>query len=219
VKIAGSHEIAASRERVWDAMQDPAVLARTLPGCQSLEVTGPDEYAATVNAGVASVKGIYRGSVRLTDQQEPERYTLHARGAGGPGTIQAEAEVRLEEKDDATVVHYDADAVVGGMIGGVGQRMLVGVAKKTAGEFFSAVEQDLVHGPVVAEEPAAAGAPAEAAAPGEREAAPAPGQVFSRPAAPAAEGSRPVELGLAVVLGAAIALIGVAVGRRSVRRD
>jgi uncharacterized protein len=213
VKVSGNHTLPVPRERVWEALQDPAVLARTIPGCEALEVTGPDAYTATVTAGVASVKGTYRGSVQLLDKDAPSAYRLTAEGAGAPGTIRADALVRLEEGHEGTTISYDAEAIVGGMIGGVGQRMLAGVARKTAGEFFAAVERELVHGPVSA--PAAvAPTPLEAegmAMPGEP---PQVGQVFAGapPSAPAER--RTVELLGAALVGAAIALVGVAVGRR-----
>lgn len=213
MNIVGSYSLAVPRQRVWDALQDPAVLARTLPGCEALEVTGPDAYAATVTAGVASVKGTYRGRVQLIDKQEPAAYRLTAEGSGAPGTIQADAVVRLEADDDRTTISYDAEAVVGGMIGGVGQRMLAGVAKKTAGEFFAAVERELVHGPALV--PDAMAPPAHVAGAVTPEAAPAVGQVFAgAPAAVPRDERRVTELLAAVVVGAAIALAGVAVGRR-----
>jgi uncharacterized protein len=213
MNIVGSYSLAVPRQRVWDALQDPAVLARTLPGCEALEVTGPDAYAATVTAGVASVKGTYRGSVQLIDKQAPTAYRLTAEGSGAPGTIRADAVVRLEADDERTTISYDAEAVVGGMIGGVGQRMLAGVAKKTAGEFFAAVERELVHGPALA--PAAMAAPTLEAGAVTTEASPAVGQVFAgAPAAAPRDERRVTELLAAVVVGAAIALAGVAVGRR-----
>lgn len=208
MRIAGSHTIDAPREDVWKALHDPAVLARTLPGCQQLEVVGPDRYAATVNAGVASIKGVYKGEVELTEKQAPERYTMRASGAGGPGTIQADAAVTLHDEGGATRIEYDADAVVGGMIGGVGQRMLVGVAKKTAGEFFTAVERDIVEGPVPA-------ARAEQAPGGPEEAARETGQVFpGRAPAPSRDATKYL---IGALVGAAIALIGVIVGQRIAR--
>lgn len=207
MRIAGSHTINAPRADVWKALQDPAVLARTLPGCQQLEVVGPDRYAATVNAGVASIKGTYQGEVELTGKQEPERYTMRASGAGGPGTIQADASVTLHDEGGATRITYDADAVVGGMIGGVGQRMLVGVAKKTAGEFFTAVERDLVEGPLPAAPPTEAErVPAEVGA--------GVGQVFAGRPAPAGAPDATKYL-VGALVGAAIALLGVLVGRRT----
>lgn len=136
------------RDRVWSALHDPAVLVRTIPGCERLEETGPDTYRMTVTAGVASIKGVYQGEVSLAEPEAPQRFVLRARGQGAPGTVDATVEVRLSEVEDGTRVDYDAEAVVGGMIGGVGQRMLTSVAKRTAGEFFTAVEKHLVSGDV-----------------------------------------------------------------------
>ncbi|GIH60563.1 SRPBCC family protein [Microbispora siamensis] len=144
MKVSGSALVAAERKRVWDALQDPGVLVRTIPGCERLETIGENVYAMTVTAGVASIKGVYQGEVALRDQEEPDRFTLGARGQGAPGTVEATVAVRLSDAGGGTRIDYDAEAVVGGMIGGVGQRMLASVAKKTAGEFFSAVERHLL---------------------------------------------------------------------------
>nr|BFE81363.1 hypothetical protein GCM10020093_039640 [Planobispora longispora] len=146
MKVAGSAVLGADRDRVWSALQNPDVLVRTIPGCERLEETGPDTYRMTVTAGVASIKGVYQGEVALSEPEAPNRFVLRARGQGAPGTVEATVEVRLSEVDGGTRIDYDAEAVVGGMIGGVGQRMLTTVAKRTAGEFFSAVENHLVSG-------------------------------------------------------------------------
>jgi carbon monoxide dehydrogenase subunit G len=143
MKVAGEVVLHAPIEQVWAALNDPAVLVRTIPGCERLETTGTDAYAMTVSAGVASIKGTYAGRVSLSDQRQPNSFTLNASGAGGPGTVSADVKVMLAESDGATRLSYDADAVVGGVIGGVGQRMLAGVAKKMAGEFFAQVDQVL----------------------------------------------------------------------------
>lgn len=144
MKITGSAVLGVERKRVWDALQDPAVLVRTIPGCERLEPIGEDVYKMTVTAGVASIKGVYQGEVALADPEEPERFVLRARGQGAPGTVEATVRVQLSEVEGGTRVDYDAEAVVGGMIGGVGQRMLSAVAKRTAGDFFSAVERHLL---------------------------------------------------------------------------
>jgi carbon monoxide dehydrogenase subunit G len=220
MNITGSHVIDALRPDVWKALHDPAVLARTLPGCQALEVIGPDRYAATVTAGVASIKGTYRGEVELVDKHEPEHTTLRISGAGAPGTVEADATVHLhEDGDGATRIEYAATAVIGGTVGGVGQRVLSGVAQRTAKDFFDALERDL-HGEVpVAPERAVAGAEAPAAAPTGTGAGAEVGTVFpgaaGRPAGD--EDRRRAELVGAMVLGALIALVGVLVGRRLVR--
>lgn len=221
MKVAGSAVIGVQRDRVWAALQDPAVLVRTIPGCERLEETGPDTYRMTVNAGVASVKGVYQGEVALAEPCAPESFTLRARGQGAPGTVEATVQVRLSEIDGGTRVDYDADAMIGGMIGGVGQRMLGSVAKRTAGEFFSAVEHHLRVPQGPSQEPVTAAPPVEAtapvtAAPGAStppavSAAPAPG-VYERPPKPHTE-TRPWVMLASFGMGAGIALTGVAVGR------
>ncbi|WP_326824059.1 SRPBCC family protein [Streptosporangium sp. NBC_01756] len=150
MKLAGSAVLGIDRDRVWSALQNPAVLVRTIPGCERLEETGPDTYRMTVTAGVASIKGVYQGEVALSEPDAPQRFVLRARGQGAPGTVEATVEIRLSEIEGGTRVDYDADAVIGGMIGGVGQRMLSSVAKRTAGEFFSAVESHLSSGTAAA---------------------------------------------------------------------
>ncbi|MGI8433852.1 MAG: SRPBCC domain-containing protein [Nocardioidaceae bacterium] len=144
MKGSGTAVRHAGRYEVWKALNDPQVLVRTIPGCQRLETIAEDTYRMTITAGVASIKGVYIGQVGLTQQEPPDRFVLKAAGSGGPDTVSAEVVVSLaEEAGSTTTLTYDADAVVGGMIGGVGQRMLSGVAKKTAGEFFSAVDDVL----------------------------------------------------------------------------
>ncbi|HEX6255195.1 MAG TPA: carbon monoxide dehydrogenase subunit G [Euzebyales bacterium] len=214
MKVNGSHVVHAPRQRVWDALQDPAVLVRTIPGCQELAEAGDDTYTARVHAGIASIKGIYDGEVQLTDQDPPNSYTLRATGSGGPGTIDATAVVTLVEDGDATRVDYDAHAVIGGPIAGVGQRVVVGVAKRNAKSFFDAVDGHLADRgePAVGVTPdaedrePATGAPTR---PGPRD-----GVVHYRPPEPPRPISMLAQLLSAALVGAAIALAGVAVGQR-----
>lgn len=143
MKIAGIASIGHTPEEVFAALTDPAVLARTLPGCQSLEQVGPDAYKMVITAGVAAIKGNYLGQVELSNRVPPSSFTMRAAGSGAPGTIQAEVQITLSAEGEGTLLTYDADAVVGGVIAGVGQRVLGGVAKKTAGEFFKGVDRYL----------------------------------------------------------------------------
>jgi carbon monoxide dehydrogenase subunit G len=210
VKVNGSATLHAPREKVWEALNDPAVLVRTIPGCQQLEEVGPDAYRMTITAGVASIKGTYQGDVALTDQQQPGAFTLKASGAGAPGTVSADVKVTLADADGTTRLDYDADAIVGGMIGGVGQRVLSGVAKKTAGEFFMAVDDVLTgKAPTVpAPREEAAGVAAPVAAPG----------VFTAPAAAPGGPFGREDFMWGVALGAAAALAGAIVGGLVARR-
>jgi carbon monoxide dehydrogenase subunit G len=237
MKIAGNATLHAPVEAVYAALRDPRVLVRTIPGCERLEQVGEDAYQLTVSAGVASIRGTYAGDVRLTDQRAPHGFVLRASGSGAPGTVSADVAVELASGDDSTtVLTWDADAVVGGMIGGVGQRLLAGVAKRTAGEFFAAVDDALTG---VGPEAAGDGRPARTTASGGGEAqaaVAAAGQggaglasgTTAGQAAPrvfTAPGRRPATAGLpggefaaGVVLGAAAALLGALVGGYLARR-
>jgi carbon monoxide dehydrogenase subunit G len=143
MKIEGTASLSHSPEKVFAALTDPAVLTKTLPGCQSLEQVGPDIYKMVITAGVASIKGSYLGQVELSDRLAPTSFTMRAAGSGAPGTIQAVVKMSLTSEGEGTLLSYDADAVVGGVIAGVGQRVLGGVAKKTAGEFFKSIDRYL----------------------------------------------------------------------------
>ncbi len=211
MKVNGSASVAAPMPDVWKALQDPAVLVRTIPGCESLDEVAPDTYAMKIKAGVASIKGTYAGQVALSDPEPPHAFTLRAKGQGAPGTVDATVRVRLSEADGGTRVDYDADATVGGMIGGVGQRMLASVGRKTAGEFFAAVETALLR-PQVAAAPTTTAEPVAVSA---GSAAPAPARAeYARPAATA----DPWAMATVFGAGGLVALAGVAVGWALARR-
>jgi len=221
VKVSGTATLHATPEQVYAALNDPGVLVRTIPGCEQLEAVGPDRYRMTVTAGVASIKGSYLGDVQLADGAPPSAFTLKASGSGAPGTVNADVKVRLDASGEGTLLSYDADAVVGGAVGGVGQRVLSGVARKTAGEFFAAVDALLLTGGAVE-----AGGAVPAAPPTEAGAVPAAaagpvGRVFTRPEAAATRPGVAAGVGSqlgSVLVGAAIALVGVWVGFRLGRR-
>jgi len=225
MRIAGNATLRAPVEAVYAALQDPRVLVRTIPGCERLEQVGEGAYSMTVTAGVASVRGTYAGDVRLTDQRPPHGFVLRASGSGAPGTVSADVTVDLTPgADGATVLSYDADAVVGGMIGGVGQRLLSSVARRTAGEFFAAVDQVLTGGveEEATEEKVEVGAAltgvGEAGAPARPGAGGAGARVFTAPAGRATAGPPGGEFAAGVVLGVAAALLGALVGGYLARR-
>lgn len=142
MKIEGTHELSAPRGRVWQALTDPAVLQRCIPGCEGLERTGENAYAATLRAGVGSIKGVFKGSVRLEDVRAPEHYRMVVEGKGQPGFLKGTGDLDLEEREGVTVVRYAGDVQVGGTLASVGQRMIQGAAKMMASQFFTAVEAE-----------------------------------------------------------------------------
>src|SRR5712692_2734775 len=142
MKIDGTHEINAPRERVYALLTDPEVLRRCIPGCESLEKTEENTYAATLKAGVGVVKGTFKGNVKLEDMRAPEHYRLVVDGKGGPGFVKGSGDFDLEEKDGATLIKYAGEMQVGGTIAGVGQRMIQGAAKMMASRFFTALETE-----------------------------------------------------------------------------
>jgi uncharacterized protein len=200
MRISGSNVIEQPVDKVWEALLDPRVLVATIPGCERLETTGEHEYAMTVTAGVAAIKGTYNGSCRLSDLQQHESLVMRLSGAGAPGTVDATVNVAFSEPAPGrTQISYDADAVVGGMVGGVGQRMLSSVSKRMAGEFFGNVGDAIAQPPSVepvgtVEMGTAAGAP-----------------VFTAPAKPGGVSSRD-DFVKGIVVGAGLVALGVVLG-------
>jgi uncharacterized protein len=143
MKLEGSYEVKAPRDKVWSAFLDPETLRKAIPGCEKLEMIGPDEYKATLKIGVAAVKGTFEGKVRLLDKKPSDSYRLAAEGSGGPGFVRADTLISLADIDGGTRVTYSADVQVGGLIAGVGQRMLGGVSKMMADQFFNRMSEQL----------------------------------------------------------------------------
>jgi carbon monoxide dehydrogenase subunit G len=136
MKVEGAYTFPAPPAQVWTLLLDPEALRGCIPGAESLTETGPDSWDAVLKVGVAAVRGTYKGKVSITDKQEPERYTLNIEGSGGPGFVKGSAVITLTPEGDGTHVAVDGDGQVGGMIAGVGQRMLPGVARMLMNQFF-----------------------------------------------------------------------------------
>ena len=204
MKIQGRYEFQADRQSVWKALQDPELLAATLPGAKSLEVVGPDRYKITADVGVGSVKGTYDGVFSMTDKKDSESCVLSGSARGGAGSIEVEALSRLSDSNGGgTLLVYEAEAQVAGPIAGVGQRMIGAASKRMSNDFFKAIDGALTGAPVTsAPETVGASEGAEV------------GRVFTRPPA-AASDNRAFLMGIAV--GFALAIIGVIVGRKTAR--
>lgn len=137
MEMSGEYRIPASRETVWQALNDPDVLRACIPGCQELERTSATGFAATVKAKVGPVSATFTGEVELEDIDPPAGYRIQGEGKGGvAGFAKGGANVRLAEDGGETVLTYDADAKVGGKLAQIGSRLIAGTARKLADQFF-----------------------------------------------------------------------------------
>lgn len=167
--MTGEQRIAAPRQTVWEALNDPEALKAAIPGCEEVEKKSDTEFAAKVRLAVGPVKARFTGEVTLSDIDPPNGYTLSGQGSGGAaGFGKGEAKVTLREEGDETVISYTAHATVGGKLAQIGQRLIDSTAKKLAGQFFENLAAHLgaeAEAPAAAEEEAPAPATAPAPAP------------------------------------------------------
>ena len=135
--MTGSRQIAASRQEVWAALNDPEILKQCIPGCESLEMQSPTDMTARVKLAVGPVKATFNGKVKLTDLDPPDGYRIVGEGSGGvAGHAKGSASVRLTDEGDGTLMTYDVKADVGGKLAQLGGRLIDSTAKKLADEFF-----------------------------------------------------------------------------------
>lgn len=169
MEIKGEYKIAAPREKVFAALNDPAVLQACIPGCETLEKTSDTEMKAKVRMRIGPVSASFTGKVTLSDLDPPNGYRISGEGQGGAaGFAKGGAVVTLREDAGDTLLNYNVDAQVGGKIAQVGARLIDGTARKLADEFFSKFAA-MVGGPppaevVAAPDPAPAAAPTTATA-------------------------------------------------------
>ncbi len=138
MEMSGEYRIEASRQKVWDALNDPEILKQAIPGCEEINRLSDTEMTAKVVAKVGPVKANFTGQVTLSDLDPPNSYRISGEGKGGAaGFAKGGANVRLASDGNATILSYDVDATVGGKLAQLGARLIDGTAKKMAGEFFS----------------------------------------------------------------------------------
>ncbi|MBI1239395.1 MAG: carbon monoxide dehydrogenase [Alphaproteobacteria bacterium] len=137
MELVGSRDLNAPREEVWRALNDPEVLARAIPGCESIQKIDETTFDAVAAASVGPVKARFKGRVSLQDLDPPNGYRIAGEGQGGvAGFAKGEAAVTLDEIEGGTRLNYAVKAQVGGKLAQVGQRLIDGAAKKMADEFF-----------------------------------------------------------------------------------
>lgn len=164
MELTGEQAIAAPREEVWRALNDAEILARCIPGCESLKMTSDTEFDAVVTVKMGPVKAKFSGNVTLSDLDPPNGYTLTGEGKGGAaGFAKGQAVISLSERDGGTLLTYKVSAQVGGKIAQLGARLLDGTSRKLAGEFFASFGETFA-GPAEVAPEAPAEAPTEALA-------------------------------------------------------
>lgn len=138
MNMTGEQRIAAPRQRVWEALNDPQILRASIPGCQSLEKAADDRFTATVEVKVGPIGARFKGAVSLADLDPPNGYTLLLQGNGGiAGSVKGSANVRLSEAAGSTLIFYEVDGQVGGRMAQLGGPIIDATAKQLAGKFFS----------------------------------------------------------------------------------
>jgi carbon monoxide dehydrogenase subunit G len=144
MEMTGEYRIPASRDAVWQALNDPEMLRACIPGCQELTQTSPEAMSAKVVAKVGPVKATFVGDVTFSNINAPESYTISGEGKGGvAGFAKGGADVRLTEDGDDTLLAYDVKAQVGGKLAQLGSRLIDTTAKKMADDFFGAFAAQL----------------------------------------------------------------------------
>lgn len=141
MELTGEHTFAAPRQQVWNFLLDPAVLQQCLPGCEQLDLVGPDEYTATMKIGVAMIRGTFSGRVKISDKHEPSSYRMLVEGSGPQGQVTGEGSLELVEEEGKTVVRYSGIAHVRGTLARVGARVMQPAAKMIVGQFFGCLER------------------------------------------------------------------------------
>jgi uncharacterized protein len=137
VKLAGDYSLTGvSSSRAYELLQDPAVLAKCIPGCEGLDRLAEDEYAMKMKMGIAAVSGRFDGKVRIAERNPPSGFRLIVEGSGKIGFMQGDGAISIAGADSGSAVHFDGEVQVGGAIAGVGQRLIETTAKTIVKRFF-----------------------------------------------------------------------------------
>lgn len=138
ITLGGSEIIAAPAKMLWAGLNDPAVLTKCIPGCKSMVETAPDSYAVEMQLRVAAVGGSFEGRVALSDKEPPGRCRIAVSGGGTLGQGEGVAQFQITPQGDGqSLLTYEGEGEIGGLVAGVGQRVLGSVTKHLVGRFFT----------------------------------------------------------------------------------
>ena len=136
MKVSGSYTVPVEPERAYSLLQDPAVLAACMPGCEQLNKTGENEYEMKMKVLISSIQGLFAGKVHIADQKFPESFCLTVEGNGKLGFVKGGGMLTLVPGENSTEIRYDGEVQAGGTIAAVGQRLLDTTAKFIIKRFF-----------------------------------------------------------------------------------
>jgi len=144
MEILGSQVIPADKQTVWNALNNPAVLKNCLPGCESVELTAPDQFKVAITTAIGPLKAKFKGTLQVTEANPPESCILVFEGQGGAvGFGKGSSKVTLTTVENGTELSYNAQAHVGGKLAQIGSRLIDSVAKKMSDDFFKAFNREL----------------------------------------------------------------------------
>ncbi|MEH7255208.1 carbon monoxide dehydrogenase subunit G [Neobacillus niacini] len=145
MNLSGTETFNEEVKNVWNALHNLDVLSKVIPGCESIELNEEgNAYNVNLKLGIAAVKGEYIGEVEIEDVGEFEHYILYAKGSGTPGHVSIKMDCKFTQIESGSILDWECDAEVGGMIAGVGSRVISGVAKFIAKKFFKDLKEELV---------------------------------------------------------------------------
>ncbi len=147
--IGGEEKFEVVAEALWTALNDPEVLKKCIPGCKDMLPIGEDHFKLILNLKVASVGGSFEGEIALRDKQPPTQCKITVSGAGSLGHGSGEATFALAQNADGLLMTYNGEGEIGGLVAGVGQRILKGVAKHLIKQFFTGLRREIVAGQVL----------------------------------------------------------------------
>lgn len=139
MKLEGTYEFQAPRDIVWDCLQDPEVIGSIIPGAAVPEEIGENHYQMVMEINVGPVSGRFESSIQLSNLVAPESYHMIVSGSGPPGHVKGDGDIRLEEQESSTLMHYSGTAQVGGRVASVGQRLLDMTAKAITAQSLKAL--------------------------------------------------------------------------------
>lgn len=165
MKIQGQYTFEAPRQVVWDAVMNPEIIAKIMPGCDALEEVGENSFQGAMKIKVGPVQGKFKGTVELSELNAPQSYRLKMKGTGAPGFVEAEGLLELAEDGETTVLSYEIDAKIGGRMASVGQRLLESSTKVIARQSLEGLDAQVqaIVNPAGVDEAPAQGETAQAA--------------------------------------------------------